>query len=93
MTVCIKKFSQVTNYLYLHKESTCSYEAETKNVANMVIKAAVTTMKRPSCRESQAVQSGYDRHCHDLLHRVLPRQRLYTYYIHVFSNYLPYSSG
>jgi hypothetical protein len=73
-------------YLYLHKGSSC--EAETKNVANMVIKAAVTTMKRPSRRESQAVQLGYDWHCHDLLRQVLSRLRLYIYYIHVLSNYL-----
>jgi hypothetical protein len=44
-----------TSYLYLHKGS--SYEAETKNenIAIMMLKAAVTTMKRPSRRERQAM--------------------------------------
>ena len=41
VTVCIKKFSWVTSYLYLHKGS----RNKNENIASMVIKAAGTAFE------------------------------------------------
>ncbi len=38
-----------------------------------------------SCENNEAIfpskKTGYDRHCHDLLRQVLPRQRLLVYFL------------
>ena len=75
--VCIRKFfASIEPFVSRQRKQLWSWNKR-QNIADVVIKTAVITLKQLHCHESQAM----DCLCHDLIRQVLPRQRLLTYYL------------